>query len=831
RAEASRFRPDPVDVEMDVHAERKRASESTPNVSPDYPSGFIRAPLKYLRTVSEDEISEGLMSGEETKEEISDEITFTALPESPRKDEDSSDVVHEVIDLTAESDEDEMVALRPNDNEKISELESASVDEPKNREHISDEEMREQVRAEVMVELIKQFEEAIDLARRTKHEDELRALDEIQRLTVEIVELKSFVTNISSENAHLNDLLTKKDDDIKRLEAGNRTVRGEAEMLRFASQKPCSRCSSLEEKLNQSIDDYENLRSTLNTLQSEQSDTQVREECLKKSAEIELLRRNVVDLMQQANASLKQAETNHQGDIDQLEGEIEFYRNQYKKLVEKSDEKENKLLVELFELRRLSATECSSCPTLRDEIQMLGQKVTKLGLEKSQEAQSSEMAKQRVLTLEMQARTQTVEMEKLQDEMTLLQSQLASSKTSLESYEEKVKNFGEYEAFVQRELSSRQANYDQLMRLYSSESVNHRETKAKLHELQQELFRLRGQVPSTNVPPSETLSEKSSMWPSHPSYEMPEKKISPAPVEHTPKGNPFVEMMKGHESQNYDFAHLSHISARPTMTETRKAPTSFPVPESREDKRRPSGRNPPSGGGSDGGDDGGNDPFGNDGRGFRPDSGSHFSASRRKMDSMKLAPELTRTDNLSLKCFLMEFERLREDFMLSDSDVIGLFSYRIRKSGVAEIENWWARRARSQHDTNWDVVRNAFWQEFIYETSKKQVDELRHGTARKDGESIRMFASRLMLIGESNEMSDYLMVKIFKEQINDVTAYNFLKLARPEPRTVQACINLLDAYEIDTRSTDYRGSEDEGTSRTKRVSKSSSPPKSETDMA
>ncbi|CAK4436738.1 unnamed protein product, partial [Aphanomyces euteiches] len=156
------------------------------------------------------------------------------------------------------------------------------------------------------------------------------------------------------------------------------------------------------------------------------------------------------------------------------------------------------------------------------------------------------------------------------------------------------------------------------------------------------------------------------------------------------------------------------------------------------------------------------------------------------MDPMKLAPELTRTDNLSLKYFLMEFERLREDFMLSDSDVIRLFSYRIRKSGVAEIENWWARRSRSQHDTNWDVVRNAFWQEFIYETSKKQVDELRHGTARKDGESIRMFASRLMLIGESNEMRDYLVVKIFKEQINDVTVYNFLKLARPEPRTVQA---------------------------------------------
>ncbi|CAK4557185.1 unnamed protein product [Aphanomyces euteiches] len=98
------------------------------------------------------------------------------------------------------------------------------------------------------------------------------------------------------------------------------------------------------------------------------------------------------------------------------------------------------------------------------------------------------MAKQRVSTLEMQARTQTVEMEKLQDEIALLQSQLASSKTSLELYEEKVKNFGEYEAFVQRELSSRQANYDQLMRLYSSESVNHRETKAKLHELHQELF-------------------------------------------------------------------------------------------------------------------------------------------------------------------------------------------------------------------------------------------------------------------------------------------------------------------------------------------------------
>ncbi|CAK4178157.1 unnamed protein product [Aphanomyces euteiches] len=183
-------------------------------------------------------------------------------------------------------------------------------------------------------------------------------------------------------------------------------------------------------------------------------------------------------MMEQAKSSLKQREETHQGEVDQLESEIEFYRNQFEKLAESSDERENKLLAELFDLRRLSATECSICPTLRDEIQMLGQKVTKLGLEKSQEAQSSEMAKQRVSTLEMQARTRTVEMEKLQDEITLLQSQLASSKTSMESYEEKVKNFGEYEAFVQRELSSRQANYDQLMRLYSSESVNHRETKA-----------------------------------------------------------------------------------------------------------------------------------------------------------------------------------------------------------------------------------------------------------------------------------------------------------------------------------------------------------------
>ncbi|KAH9142850.1 hypothetical protein AeRB84_013105, partial [Aphanomyces euteiches] len=324
----------------------------------------------------------------------------------PREDEDSSDVVHEVIDLTAESDEDETVALRPNENEKISELVSASADEPKNREHISDEEMREQVRAEVMVELIKQYEEAIELARRTKHEDEVRALDEIQRLTVEIVELKSVVTNISSENSQLNDLVTRKDEDIKRLEAENRTVRGEAEKSRFASQKPCSRCSSLEETLNQSIVDCENLRSALNTLQSEQSDIQVCEENLKKSAEIELLRRKVVDLMQQANTSLKEAEANHQGDIDQLEGEIEFYRNQYEKLVEKSDEKENKLLVELFELRRLcDGMLYLSYPTGRNP-----------------NAGTKEMAKQRVSTLEMQTRTQTVEMEKLQDEITLLRS-------------------------------------------------------------------------------------------------------------------------------------------------------------------------------------------------------------------------------------------------------------------------------------------------------------------------------------------------------------------------------------------------------------------------
>ncbi|CAK4374811.1 unnamed protein product, partial [Aphanomyces euteiches] len=171
--------------------------------------------------------------------------------------------------------------------------------------------------------------------------------------------------------------------------------------------------------------------------------------------------------MEQAKSSLKQREETHQGEVDQLESEIEFYRNQFEKLAESSDERENKLLAELFDLRRLSATECSICPTLRDEIQMLGQKVTKLGLEKSQEAQSSEMAKQRVstleiqartrtvemeklqdeITLEIQARTRTVEMEKLQDEITLLQSQLASSKTSMESYEEKVKNFGEYEAF------------------------------------------------------------------------------------------------------------------------------------------------------------------------------------------------------------------------------------------------------------------------------------------------------------------------------------------------------------------------------------------------
>ncbi|KAG9402149.1 hypothetical protein AC1031_007853 [Aphanomyces cochlioides] len=577
RTEASKTRTEPVDVEMNESTERKQAPESTPNVSPDYPSGFLRAPLKYLRTVSEDDHSEGLMSDEETKEYMTDEIHFNALPESPREGKESSDVAREVIDLTAESDEDEMAKGRWNKDETKSD--SASADEHKSREYISDEEMREQIRAEVMVETIKQFEDAIELARRTKHEDELRSLDEIQRLMVEIEELKAIVSASSSENAQLKYLISQKDDDIN---AWKRKIVQSGLRLK-------------KEALNQSIVDSVNLRSTLNSLQSRQSEIQVCEECLKKSAEIELLRHNAADMMKQAKENLKEVEENHQGDVDQLEGEIECYRNQYEKLVEISEDNENKLLAELFELRRLSAAGCSICPTLRDEIQRLGQNVTKLDLEKSHEAQSSEMAKQRVSTLEMQAQTQTVEMKKLLDEITSLQSQLASSKASLESYEEKVEKFGEYEAFVQRELSSRQANYDQLMRLYSSESENHRETKEKIQELHQELFRLRGQAPSTNLPPSETVSEKSSIWPSRPSYEMPKKKVPPVPVEHSSKGNPFVEMLKGRESQKYDFAHISHISARPTMTETRKAPTNFSVPESGRDQRRPRGRNPPSG--------------------------------------------------------------------------------------------------------------------------------------------------------------------------------------------------------------------------------------------
>ncbi|CAK4331050.1 unnamed protein product, partial [Aphanomyces euteiches] len=399
RAEASRIRPDPVDVEINVHAERKRASESTPNVSPDYPSGFIRAPLKYLRTVSEDDSGDALMSDEETKEDIRDDIAFETRDDmrndsaiETKEEEAASDVSQEVIDLTNDSDEDEIGTKNPRDDERKSSSESA--DEHRSREDFSVEKMREQIRAEVMVEKINQFEEAIEMARRARYEDELRSSDEIQRLRVEIEKLKDSMSAGSSENAQLKDLVSRKDDEIKRLEAENRTLRVETDKLVFASQKPCSRCSALEEALNRSILDSENLRSTVDSLQSGRSD-QVCEECLKKLAEIEQLRRDTTDMMEQAKSSLKQREETHQGEVDQLESEIEFYRNQFEKLAESSDERENKLLAELFDLRRLSATECSICPTLRDEIQMLGQKVTKLGLEKSQEAQSSEMAKQR----------------------------------------------------------------------------------------------------------------------------------------------------------------------------------------------------------------------------------------------------------------------------------------------------------------------------------------------------------------------------------------------------------------------------------------------------
>ncbi|KAH9094884.1 hypothetical protein LEN26_018041 [Aphanomyces euteiches] len=247
RAEASRIRPDPVDVEINVHAERKRASESTPNVSPDYPSGFIRAPLKYLRTVSEDDSGDALMSDEETKEDIKDDIPFETRDDvrndsafETKEEEAASDVSQEVIDLTNDSDEDETGTKNPGEDERKSSSESA--DEHRSREDSFVEKMREKIRAEVMVETITQFEEAIEMARRARYEDELRSSDEIQRLRAEIEKLKDLMSAGSSENAQLKDLVSRKDDEIKRLEAENRTLRVETDKLVLASQKPCSRC-------------------------------------------------------------------------------------------------------------------------------------------------------------------------------------------------------------------------------------------------------------------------------------------------------------------------------------------------------------------------------------------------------------------------------------------------------------------------------------------------------------------------------------------------------------------------------------------------------------
>ncbi|KAH9110171.1 hypothetical protein AeMF1_014945 [Aphanomyces euteiches] len=237
RAEASRIRPDPVDVEINVHAERKRASESTPNVSPDYPSGFIRAPLKYLRTVSEDDSGDELMSDEETKEDIRDDIAFETRDDmrndsafETKEEEAASDVSQEVIDLTNDSDEDEIGTKNPRDDERKSSSESA--DEHRSREDFSVEKMREQIRAEVMVEMINQFEDAIEMTRRARYEDE------IQRLRVEIEKLKDSMSAGSSENAQLKDLVSRKDDEIKRLEAENRTLRVETDKLALVVKNP-----------------------------------------------------------------------------------------------------------------------------------------------------------------------------------------------------------------------------------------------------------------------------------------------------------------------------------------------------------------------------------------------------------------------------------------------------------------------------------------------------------------------------------------------------------------------------------------------------------------
>ncbi|KAF0724358.1 hypothetical protein Ae201684_017019 [Aphanomyces euteiches] len=223
------------------------------------------------------------MSDEETKEEIRDDIAFETRNDmrndsafETKEEEAASDVSQEVIDLTNDSDEDEIGTKNPRDDERKSSSESA--DEYRSREDSSVEKMREKIRAEVMVEMITQFEEAIEMARRARYEDELRSSDEIQRLRVEIEKLKDSMSAGSSENAQLKDLVSRKDDEIKRLEAENRTLRVETDKLVFANQKPCSRCSALEEALNRSILDSENLRSTVDSLQSGRSDQVCEEE-------------------------------------------------------------------------------------------------------------------------------------------------------------------------------------------------------------------------------------------------------------------------------------------------------------------------------------------------------------------------------------------------------------------------------------------------------------------------------------------------------------------------------------------------------------------------
>ncbi|CAK4672023.1 unnamed protein product [Aphanomyces euteiches] len=183
------------------------------------------------------------MSDEETKEDIKDDIPFETRDDvrndsafETKEEEAASDVSQEVIDLTNDSDEDETGTKNPGEDERKSSSESA--DEHRSREDSFVEKMREKIRAEVMVETITQFEEAIEMARRARYEDELRSSDEIQRLRVEIEKLKDSMSAGSSENAQLKDLVSRKDDEIKRLEAENRTLRVETDKLVLVVKNP-----------------------------------------------------------------------------------------------------------------------------------------------------------------------------------------------------------------------------------------------------------------------------------------------------------------------------------------------------------------------------------------------------------------------------------------------------------------------------------------------------------------------------------------------------------------------------------------------------------------